>query len=66
MEAEGVGPLAPSYSTFMGKEHDSNHFKLPPFELSEGMKKLIWEDEMSKEKLMDIDSETSQPRIKHT
>jgi hypothetical protein len=30
------------------------------------MKKLIWEDEMPKEKNMDIDLETNQPRTKHT
>jgi hypothetical protein len=66
MEAEGGGPSAPSYSTVTGKEHDSNHFKRPTFELPDDMQKLIWEDEMPKEKPMDIDPETSQPRTKRT
>jgi hypothetical protein len=63
MEAEGGAPHAPSYSSVTGKEHGSSHFKRPTFELPEGMQKLIWEDEMPKEKPMDIDPETSQPKI---
>jgi hypothetical protein len=66
MEAEGGAPSAPSYNTVTGKEHGSNHTKRPTFELPDDMQKLIWEDEMSKEKPMDIDPETSQPRSKRT
>jgi len=66
MEAEGGGPSAPSYSIVTRKEHDSTHFKYPTFKLPDNMQKLIWEDQMSKEKLMDIDPENSQPRTKCT
>jgi len=66
MEAEGGAPPAPSYSVVTGKEHNSNHFKQPTFKLLDGMQKLIWEDEMPKEKPMDIDPETNQPRTKLT
>jgi hypothetical protein len=66
MEAEGEAPHVPSYSSVTGKEHGSSHFKHPTFELPEGMQKLIWEDEMPKEKPMDIDPETSQPKAKRT
>lgn len=66
MEAEGGAPHVPSYSSVTGKEHGSSHFKHPTFELPEGMQKLIWEDEMPKEKPMDIDPETSQRKAKRT
>jgi hypothetical protein len=66
MEAEGGAPQAPSYSFVIGKEHGCSHFKCPTFELPEDMQKIIWEDKMPKEKLMDIDLETSQPKAKHT
>jgi hypothetical protein len=66
MEAEGGVPHAPSYSSVTGKEHGYSHFKRPPFELPEDMRKIIWEDEMPKEKPMDIDPETSQPKAKRT
>ena len=66
MEAEGGVPSAPSYNAVIGKEHGSNHFKCSTFELLDSMQKLIWEDEMPKEKPMDIDPETNQPRTKRT
>jgi len=59
MEAGGGVSISPSYSSVIGKEHDSSHFKHPTFEISEGMQELIWEEKMSKEKLMEIDPETS-------
>jgi hypothetical protein len=66
MEVEGGEPPAPSYNTVTGKEHSFNHSKRPTFELPAGMQKLIWEDEMPKEKPMDIDLKTSQPRSQCT
>jgi hypothetical protein len=62
----GGAPHAPSYSSVKGKEHGYSHFKRPTFELLEDMKKIIWEDNMPKEKPMDIDPETSQPKSKCT
>jgi hypothetical protein len=61
MEAEGGEPQAPSYSSVTAKEHDSYHTKRPTFELPEGMQKILLEEEMPKEKPMDID-----PAANHT
>jgi hypothetical protein len=66
MEAEGGVPHVLSYNYVIGKEHVSPHFNLPTFELSEGMKQLIWEEKMRKEKMMDIDPKTNQPKDKCT
>jgi hypothetical protein len=66
MEAEGGGPLAPSYSFVTAKEHDSTHFKQPTFELPAGMQQNIWEEEMSKEKPMKIDPEANHPKTART
>jgi hypothetical protein len=66
MEAEGGVPLAPSYSFITAKEHDSTHFKCPTFELPTEMQHIIWEEEMSKEKPMEIDLEANHPKTAHT
>jgi len=63
---QGRGAPTPSYISVTGKEHNSSHFKCPTFELLEGMKQLIWEDEMPKENPMDIDPETNHPKSKCT
>jgi hypothetical protein len=59
MEAEGGVPQAPSYSSVTAKEHGSHHSKRPTFELPPDMQRILWEEEMLKEKPMDIDPASS-------
>jgi hypothetical protein len=55
MEAEGGGLSTPSYSSVTAKENNSNHSKRSIFELPDGMQQIIWEEEISKEKPMEVD-----------
>jgi hypothetical protein len=54
---EGVvgGPMCPSYNFIMAPEKGFKHFKFPTFKILAEMKHIIWEEEMSKEKQMEID-----------
>jgi hypothetical protein len=42
------------------------HFKRPPFELPTEMKNILWEDDLPKEKPMEIDPETNHPKVART
>jgi hypothetical protein len=62
MEVEEGGPPGPSYSFVIAPELGFKHFKRPPFEIPAEMKNIIWEDELSKEKPMEIDPKTNHPK----
>jgi hypothetical protein len=62
MEAKGGRAQPPPIVQLQERSMTPLISNAQPSNSSEGMQQLIWEDEMSKEKSMDIDPETSQPR----
>jgi hypothetical protein len=66
MEVEEGGAPGPSYNSFIAPEIGFNNFKQPPFDLPTKVKNILWEDEMLKEKPMDIDPETNHPKAART
>jgi hypothetical protein len=65
MEVKEGGPLGPSYSSVITPKQGFKHFKRSPFELPDELKNILWEDEMLKEKPMEIDPESNHPKAAH-
>lgn len=66
MEVEEGGAFGPSYSSIIALELGIKHFKRSPFELPAEMKNILWEDDLPKEKPMEIDPETNHPKTART
>jgi hypothetical protein len=62
MEVEEGGPPGPFYSSVIALELGFKHFKRPPFEIPVEMKNILWDNEMPKEKPMEIDPKTNHPK----